>query len=309
MQLYIYKKLIMPVQDKIRRYNLIIEKIQKSKKPSFSEIQHFLMKQDFPVSHRTLQRDIEQIKYELSISIEYDKSTNGYYIQNQEYSKNVLDLLQQKSFYTDLIEFTRENPKQKDAILLDTDMHQVGFEYVQEILAAIRNQRKIEFEYQKFKEEDPKKYIIEPYCLKEFENRWYLVGVVNDKPNLHKFGIERILNMKVSTLKFKKEKHISTMEHFALMIGVNDEQRKREIIHLAFTPLQAKYIDTLALHWSQKLVSKEKDWVTYEYYLIPNFELEQKILGYGMQVKVLKPLKLRNRIVQLLQQTLTNYQK
>lgn len=298
----------MPIQDKIRRYNLIIEKIQKSKKPSFSEIKHFLLKQDFPISHRTLQRDIEQIKYQLNISIEYDKSVNGYYIEDNDHSKNVLDLLQQKSFYSDLIEFTKENPKHKEVILLDNDLHQVGFQYVQEILSAIRQQRKIEFGYQKFKTDTPKQYIVEPYSLKEFDNRWYLVGLVDGKSNLHKFGIERILSLKVTTIKFKKDKNISTTEHFAQMIGVNDEQRNRDIVHLAFTPFQAKYIETLPLHWSQKQVSNDKDWMVYEYYLIPNFELEQKILGFGIEVKVLKPTKLKNRIIQLLKQNLKNYE-
>ena len=298
----------MPIQDKIRRYNLIIEKIQKSKMPSFSEIKHFLLKQDFPISPRTLQRDIEQIKYQLSINIEYDKSVNGYYIEANDYSKNILDLLQQKSFYSDLMEFTKENPKHKEAILLDNDLHQVGFQYVQEILSAIRQQRKIEFEYQKFKTETSKQYSIEPYSLKEFENRWYLAGLVSGKENLHKFGIERILSLKVMTTKFKKDKSISTTEHFTQMIGVNDEQRNRDIVHLAFTPFQAKYIETLPLHWSQKQLSKDKDWIVYEYYLIPNFELEQKVLGFGIEVRVLKPAKLKNRIMQLLRMSLKNYE-
>lgn len=298
----------MPVQDKIRRYNLIIEKIQKSKKPSFDDIKLFLLKQDFPISHRTLQRDIEQIKYQLNINIEYDKQNNGYYIEANDHSKNVLDLLQQKSFYSDLMEFTKDNPKHKEAILLDNDIHQIGSEYVQEILSAIRQQRKIEFEYQKFKSDHPRKYVIEPYSLKEFENRWYLVGVVNEKGNLYKFGIERILNLKVTTTKFKKNKSISTTEHFAQMIGVNDEQRTREIVQIAFTPFQAKYIESLPLHWSQKLLTTDKDWIVYEYYLIPNFELEQKILGYGIEAKILKPTKLKNRMLHILQTCLKNYE-
>ncbi len=164
----------MPAQDKIRRYNLIIEKISKSKKPSFKDIQYFLLKHDFPISHRTLQRDIEQIKYQLNISIEYEKSMNGYFIAPSNYSTNVVELLQQKSFYSDLIEFAKESPKQSESILLDNDFHQVGFHFIQEILFAIRQQRTIEFEYQKFKDDQSKVYSIEPYALKEYENRYII---------------------------------------------------------------------------------------------------------------------------------------
>ncbi len=111
----------------------------------------------------------------------------------------------------------------------------------------------------------------------------------------------------VTTSKFKKDKSISTTEHFAQMIGINDEQRNRDIIHLAFTPLLSKYINTLPLHWSQKEIIQEKDWITFEYYLIPNFELEQKILGFVSEVNVLKPARLRNRIIQILKTSLKNY--
>ena len=298
----------MAIQDKIRRYHLIIEKIRKSKKPSFKELQDFLRTHDFPISHRTLQRDIEQIKYELNISIEYDRTTNGYFLEDDGFSHKTVELLQHKNFYADLMEFTKQNPKHKEAILLDNDVQQKGFEYIQPILTAIRQQRKIEFEYQKFKEEKPKKYILEPYALKEFENRWYLAGIVDAKPDLHKFGIERIVSLNITTAKFSKNKTISTTEHFARMIGINDQQRNRETIQLAFTPLLAKYVETVPLHWSQKEISREKNWVTFEYFVIPNFELEQKILSYGTELKVLKPLKLKNRIKQILETSWKNYE-
>lgn len=265
------------------------------------------MKQDFPVSHRTLQRDMEQIKYQLNVCIEYDKKVDGYYIEETHFSKNLSDILQQKSFYSDLMEFMQQNPKHKEAILLDNDIQLKGFEHTQEILSAIKQQRKIEFEYQKFKEDTPKKYVIEPYAIKEFDNRWYLVGLEEGKMQLYKFGIERILQLTVTTIKFKREKAVSTAEHFARMLGVNDQQKEREVIQISFTPFQTKYIETLPLHWSQKEVAKENGWITFEYYLIPNFELEQKILSFGMEAKVVKPLKLKKRMKHLLQSMLDNY--
>lgn len=298
----------MQAQDKIRRYNLIIEKIQKSKHPSFSDIQYYLLKQDFPISNRTLQRDIEQIKYQLNISIEYDKQTNGYFIEHNNQSKNILDLLQQKSFYSDLVEFTKANPKHKDAILLDNEMQQPGFNHVPEILFAIRNGHIIHFEYRKFKDDAITCYSIEPYSLKAFENRWYLVGLISGKPRLQKFGLDRILCLTNTATRFKKDKTISIKEHFAQMIGVNDMPHHREIVHLAFTPFRAKYIETLPLHWTQKKISNDSNWVIYEYYLIPNFELEQKILGLGVEVKVLKPAKLKSRMLQLLKLCIKNYE-
>jgi predicted DNA-binding transcriptional regulator YafY len=66
-------------------------------------------------------------------------------------------------------------------------------------------------------------------------------------------------------------------------------------------------VETLPLHWTQKEISKEKDWVIFEYYLIPNFELEQKILSFGTEVKVVKSTKLKNRMRDILQNCLKYY--
>lgn len=287
----------MATQDKIRRFNLIIEKIKKSKKPSFKDIQHFLMSHDFPVSSRTLQRDLEQIKYQLNINIEYDTANNGYIIVDDGFSKNVLDLLQQKSFYSDLMEFIQENPKHKELILLDNDTQQEGFGYIKDILLAIKQQRKVKLTYQKFSQDKIKEYTINPYAIKEFENRWYLVGTQQTGDILYKFGIERIKNLELTTKSFTPINKLSAKEHFARMIGINDQEKERETIQLSFSPLLSKYVATLPLHWSQETIANENGWVTYEYYVIPNYELEQKILSFGKEVKVLKPTKLKNRII------------
>jgi predicted DNA-binding transcriptional regulator YafY len=66
-------------------------------------------------------------------------------------------------------------------------------------------------------------------------------------------------------------------------------------------------VETLPLHWTQKEISKEKDWVIFEYYLIPNFELEQKILSFGAEVKVVKSTKLKNRMRDIMQNCLKYY--
>ncbi|MCB9032649.1 MAG: WYL domain-containing protein [Chitinophagales bacterium] len=297
----------MSAQDKIRRFNLIIEKVQKSKKPSLKEIKDFLLKQDFPVSLRTLQRDVEQIKYHLNINLEYDSAANGYFIDDNGFAKNVLDLLQQKGFYADLMEFIQENPKHKESILLDNDMQQKGFEHIKDILLAIKQHRKIKFSYKKFNQDKIKEYTISPYEIKEFENRWYITGTYKDDTTLYKFGLERIQSIEVTTKTFQPNKQVIPKEHFAKMIGINDLEKEREIIQLSFSPLLAKYVETLPLHWTQKEIAKENNWVTYEYFVIPNFELEQKILSFGKEVKVLKPTRLKNRIIAIYKHCLNEF--
>ena len=55
-------------QGTIRRYTLIIEKINRNQYPSFTEIQDYLDDFGFSISKRTLERDIAAIRNEFGLS-------------------------------------------------------------------------------------------------------------------------------------------------------------------------------------------------------------------------------------------------
>jgi arginine repressor len=67
----------MSTQGTIRRYTLEIEKINAVRFPSFNDIQEFLKSHGLDVSQRTLQRDIEDIRFEFGIDIQYNRASNG----------------------------------------------------------------------------------------------------------------------------------------------------------------------------------------------------------------------------------------
>jgi len=292
---------------KLKRFGLIIEKIKYSKFPSLAEIETHLRKSDVVVSERTLQRDIEQIRRDCDVLIEYDSLQRGYFIEENAFSANKTQFLEMQSLHTNFLEFIKENPKNSDAILIDNNTQSKGIEYIEQILFAISKKRQIEISYQKFESEIVKQYIIEPYSLKEFQQRWYLVGTTKNYDTLLKFGLDRITELKVSTQKFTKQKNINVKEHFDNMIGIHSESENKEIVQLCFNKYQANYIKTVPLHWSQKIVSETNKEMVFEYFLIVNYELIQKILSFGDQVKVLQPKSLITTIKRITKNTLQQY--
>ena len=80
------------------------------------------------------------------------------------------------------------------------------------------------------------------------------------------------------------------------MVGITVWPEAAKRVVLKFTAYQARYIRTLPLHHSQAEVTTKGDEVTFSYLLIPNYELEQKIMMYGEEVEVLEPKPLRDRI-------------
>lgn len=63
----------MPVHSTLKRYFLILEKLKGDKKPTFKSIKNYLDDFDLNISHRTLQRDIEQMRNEFGIEINYNR--------------------------------------------------------------------------------------------------------------------------------------------------------------------------------------------------------------------------------------------
>ncbi|HQB23999.1 MAG TPA: WYL domain-containing protein, partial [Bacteroidales bacterium] len=69
----------MSKHGEIRRYSLILEIIRNNHYPSFQTIKEHLHGCGFQVGDRTIQRDIEQIRYDFGVEVVYDHYKKGYW--------------------------------------------------------------------------------------------------------------------------------------------------------------------------------------------------------------------------------------
>jgi len=83
-------------------------------------------------------------------------------------------------------------------------------------------------------------------------------------------------------------------------------QRPSNVI-LRFNPSNAPYVVTKPIHPSQEIIEENNGFITFNLRVIPNFELERVILGFGASVEVLQPNRLRNRIAEQLKSGLSYY--
>ena len=79
-------------------------------------------------------------------------------------------------------------------------------EHINKILEAISKNRKIEFIYKEISIGQIKKYIFQPLCIKEYQQRWYVVGIADSSSTILKFGLERIESIEVGKAKFVRNK-------------------------------------------------------------------------------------------------------
>jgi predicted DNA-binding transcriptional regulator YafY len=185
-----------------------------------------------------------------------------------------------------------------------------GLEFIDPLLKSIQQRKVVELTYQSFKAIEPKLFIIHPYLLKEYRNRWFIFGVLHSKKQIFTFALDRIHKMKeLPSIPFH-EPTFNVHDHFKNAIGVTKsfQQREEKIIFRA-TPEAAPYIITKPIHDSQIVIDTNEHATTFQVNVVWNFELEKEILAFGEQVEVVGPRKIREVIVKRLNRTLDGYKR
>lgn len=293
----------------IRRYTLEIEKIRFNHFPSFKELKDYLYEHGFEIGDRTIQRDIEQIRFEFGIEIKYDRDKNGYYIDyenslNTESFFRFLEIVNTAELLTESLVESKDSLKY---ISFDTGGGLKGIEYLKPLLKAIKEKRKISFTHFNFHTNKTRNYAMKPYLLKEYQNRWYVIGIIGGYKDFRTFGIDRIEQLEVKAETFIPDNELDPNKIFSQTIGlVYSESSVQEVI-LSFTPSQGKYIKTLPFHISQRIIIEDETEFRISLEVVPNYELIQQILKHGDTVRVLEPEWLATEIEQNLKRTIQKY--
>ena len=314
-QLYLTHKhtenllITMSREGTIRRYTLIIEKIKRNQFPSFKEIQTYLEDIGFGVSKRTIERDIEAIRNEFGMEITFNRSKEGYYI-DEEKSINIesfvrfLEIVNTAELLTDSL---AESKEILEYISFDKGGGLRGIELLNPLLKAIKERRKIKFQHFSYQSEKIKSYSMKPYLLKEYQNRWYVIGIVKGINETRTFGLDRVSELEVLDEVFVPSPKVNPIQNFADAIGVVYSMDKKQKVVLSFTPSQGHYVKSLPLHPSQKVIIDDEKECRVELSIVTNYELLQQILMHHGHVKVLEPTSLIEKVKLHLQNALNQY--
>jgi len=186
----------------------------------------------------------------------------------------------------------------------------LGTEYLFGILHAIKNRLVIRMLYQKFYEDLPSLREIEPYSLKEFKGRWYLLSKDRNDKYVKTFALDRIKEIDITTQKFVIPQDFKPNEYYKDCFGViNPDEATPVDIVLSFEPYQGNYIKTNPLHESQKILVDDDSELRISLFLYITHDLIMELLSYGADLKVIKPNSLINTITNNLKLMLRTYDK
>jgi len=185
-----------------------------------------------------------------------------------------------------------------------------GLIHIDPLHKAIINKKTIEIAYQSFKAKLPQIIVFYPYLLKEYRNRWFVIGANRKGKTTMNLALDRIEQFKeLNSEKYQKaEFDVST--YFNDVIGVTKMPNQTpQLIVMKIIKEHAPYVITKPLHVSQKILKEDQDGTIFSIEVVWNFELEREILGFGEQIEVLSPRRLSGKIKSRLKKTLTKYTK
>lgn len=297
--------------DTFRQYIWLINTVQNAKRITFEQIQQRWINDDLnegnPLSRSTFHRLKVAIEDMFGIIISCE-ATEGYtyYISNPEVLRDnstqrwMLKTLTVSNMLNDGLAI-------KERLVLE-DIP-AGLEYLQTIINAMKHNHLLMMGYHKF--DDPEGYTspIEPYCLKMFKQRWYLLGRNTDKgDNLHIYALDRITSIEETDQIFELKPDFNADTFFDNYFGVfigGDQTAERVVLRA-----RGKMINlmrTLPKHHSQKEIKTTKNYADFELFLVPTFDFRQEILKEGPDLEVLEPETLKNEIKSALEKSLNQY--
>jgi predicted DNA-binding transcriptional regulator YafY len=189
----------------------------------------------------------------------------------------------------------------------DENLDLVGIEHFTPLFNAIIEKRPLQLTYKSFKQEAKRKVIVHPYYLKQYNKRWFLIALDTEKMFLANFALDRIMAIKEAKVPFQPT-DIDFFEYFDEMIGVSKDSRtKLQKVKLWVSATQWPYVKTKPLHGTQHTVKVSEDGTIINIEVYLNYELEQLLLSFGENVKVLAPQALKDRISQRLADAVNNY--
>lgn len=273
---------------------------------SRAEFTSILAKKNLPNSPTAISRVLEYINKNYQLKLKFERHGGCYILEDQSDPK----ALENVNFYKQLFlkdhiqRMFKDYEYTKDIISFSFDTENKNSHLLSQILEAILNRRYVKFIYKKFYSSKSKNYVVAPFYIKEYLNRWYLLAK-SDKSESQIFPLDRMKDFELLDSKHQFEKK-SIKTIFENTIGV-DYSGDLLKVKLWTDKDQYPYFETLPLHHSQKLEQETEDGFIFSIEVTYNYELKRWLLYYGSRVEVLEPKSLRDEIKNEMENALSRY--
>lgn len=255
------------------------------------------------LSRRTFYNYRDMVEQLFNLRIECDQSTYEYYIaedssQRESIANWMLNAMSMNRLLTDSREvsdriFVEEIPSAR--------------EYLGIIIDAIKRNNSVRFSYHPYTRVLPKAVTVEPYFVRLFKQRWYLVGRVPAEDRIKTYALDRMKDVTALNDTFTPDPGFDAATYFKDSYGIVVTQSDVKKVVLKVDSRQAKYFAALPLHHSQYQTVSDS-YSLFTMWLRITDDFVEELLSHGPRITVLEPAELRARMKRELGDALANYQ-
>ena len=291
---------------------------------------------ELEVSEKTIQRDIEFMRYQLGLPIEYDQLHFGFVytepvtsfpnIQVSEgeivalfVAQKALQQYRGTPFEGPLrAAFKKIGHGLKDRITFswsDLDaaisFRSVGqsvadLEVFELLSRAVLDSAEVEFRYRKLRSNAAETRRVRPYHLGCVDQQWYLFGFDLSRQQVRTFALPRISAPRRTGARFRRPANFSIGKFLDSSFGVFQSDG-RTTVRIRFQPFAAQLVRERIWHHSQKIRELRDGGLELKLQLGSLEEIERWILSWGDQAEVLEPAKLRQRLAEVGRKFIAEY--
>lgn len=254
------------------------------------------------IPRRTFIRMREAIFEIFGIEIACNKSRgNVYYIVGLDEIKNGTSIhyLLQLFSVSNLLQETQQI--QSRILLENTPV--AANHYLPIVVTALKNNFVLTISYQSYKMGQCYTFNIEPFCLRHYQQRMYVLARRCDNNNIRLYALDRMLSAECTQLTFILPKDFNAAEYFKNYVGAMLEEKPVEHIVLQANEFRSNYLRSLPLHHSQKETSNG----VFEYDIVPTVDFIQEVKAMGSDVIITQPQWLAERIQKEAQHVIDAY--
>lgn len=297
-------------KDLFNRYIWLVNTIYRAGKITFEEINERWVRtemsggEDLPL--KTFHNHKKAVQDIFDINIECNKSGGYYY-----YIENVEDI-EHGGLRTWLLNtfsvsnLISESHKLRGRILFENIPS--GQKFLAPVVEAMRDGMVLEITHSSFWKDNESTFEVEPYCVKVFRQRWYMLARSVARGTIRVYSLDRISEVKPSGKSFVFPEDFDSSEYFRDSFGIIvDDAYPPETIKLEVYGTKVKYFRSLPLHPSQREVFTGNDYSQFQYYMSPTYDLKQELLSHGDEITIVSPESLRQEIKEIAERITRKY--
>ena len=249
---------------------------------------------------RTFFNYCKAIESTFDIDILCDRSTYEYYIESDDNRGDIRDWLLDSFSISGTLSNSREIASR---IVLENVPS--ARDFLPTIVDGMRRNRRISFQYRAFDRIGTTVINLDPYFIRIFRQRWYVIGLNHKSNDIRTYALDRISDVVILGDTFPQPP-ITAAEYFKDCFGIYHDKGTPKKIRIKVLAEQAKYFMALPLHPTQREEIHDQ-YSIFSYKMLATYDLVQALLSYGYRIEVLAPKSLRVMVAQELRRALEAY--